>query len=91
MWSLPWAERGCSRFSLPVTGTFLGERGSLAGPGGCGRGAAPVALRVLRAAHGSQAQGAAGKKAQETSDRERAASSPTEQTQSHSKFDLKEL
>lgn len=39
-----------------------GEQGSLRVPGGCGRGAAPAALRALRAAHGSRAQGAVGGK-----------------------------
>lgn len=62
-------EAGCGRSwcSPPAMGTFLGEQGSLAALGGCGRGAAPAALRALRAAHGSQAQGAVGEKAQETS------------------------
>lgn len=61
-------EAGCGRSQFPLaTGALLGERGSLAAPGGCGRGAAPAALRVLKVAHGSRAQGAAGEKAQETS------------------------
>lgn len=50
--------------------------GSLTAPRGCTKGAAPGALQVLGAAHGSWAQGAADEKAQEMSAWESKTSSP---------------
>lgn len=53
-----------------------GGQGSLRVPGGCGWEAAPAALRALRAAHGSRAQGAVGGKAQKVSVRKHTPSKP---------------
>lgn len=60
---------------LASEGHLPGQQGSLGVARGCGWGAAPAALRVLRAAHGSQAQRAAGGKAQRASGWKHVASS----------------